>query len=497
MFFFAINHFIMRPLRALLSSVEQARSDTSNLNHCVTIDSTDELGTLASAFNGLMQNLQDTTVSKSSLEAAYAELERYRTHLEELVRERTAALSVAKEAAESANRAKTIFLANMSHELRTPMNGIMGMTDLALMHTKDPRLTEYLTMVMESSRRLLKIITDLLDVTKLESERLTLEQADFRLSEVFDRLRDLVAENAHKKGLGLRIDVPPTLAGMRLRGDAVRLGQILANLAGNAVKFTERGSVEVHASVVEESAGNVLLRFEVVDTGIGIAKEDQWRLFTAFEQADNSMARKYGGAGLGLAISERLVRMMGGEIGVKSEAGKGSTFWFTARLGRVAESAATAAVPSSADVDELVARHAGARILVVEDDPNSQDAMRCLLEALGFRVDIAGDGYDGVTKAGQNDYDLVLMDVQMPRMNGLDATQRIRQLPQCVGLPIIALTANAFDEDRQLCLDIGMNDFLAKPVLPEVFYATLRKWLEARRQRTYVRVGSAAGPAAA
>ena len=271
----------------------------------------------------------DITERKTAL----AELEQYRHRLETMVVDRTAALSIAKEAAETASRAKSIFLANMSHELRTPMNGIMGMTSLAQRRATDPKQIEQLTKVTQSSQRLLAIIDDLLDLTQIEAERLTLEQTRFELGSVLDKLNGL---DAGQKGLKFSLDIAPDLAQQPLQGDPLRLGQILLNLTGNAIKFTSEGSISVRVLRVEESPTDVLLRFEVQDTGIGISAEDQKRLFNAFEQADGSSTRKHGGTGLGLAISKRLALMMGGSIGVESQLGAGSTFWFTAKLDKVA-----------------------------------------------------------------------------------------------------------------------------------------------------------------
>jgi PAS domain S-box-containing protein len=410
---------------------------------------------------------------------AQEELDRHREHLETLVAERTAALSVAKDAAEAASRAKSTFLANMSHELRTPMNAIMGMTGLALRRAEEPRLKNQLAKIEPASQHLLAVINDILDISKIEAERLVLERIAFRPGEVLENLASLIGHRAEEKGLRLDFDLPPGLAAPSLRGDPLRLGQVLLNLAGNAVKFTEQGSVTVRARLIADDPAAVLLRFEVQDSGIGIAAADQARLFTAFEQADGSMTRKYGGTGLGLAISKRLVQLMGGEIGVESAPGRGSTFWFTVRLEKHAGPAMPVRSDESHPVEEQLRNIApGMSILLAEDEPINQEVSCSLLEDVGFAVSLAADGAAAVAMAQDNDYDLILLDMQMPRLNGVDAARAIRDLPRHARTPILALTANAFEDDRQTCLAAGMNDHIAKPVDPDALYAALLRWLE-------------------
>ena len=412
----------------------------------------------------------------------HADEEVWNGYLADVTAEHTAAqaLNAAKQTAEDATRSKSLFLANMSHEIRTPMNAIIGMSHLALKTGLTPRQHDYVQKIQRAGQHLLGIINDILDFSKIEADKLQVENQPFELDQVMENLATLIGDKVSAKGLELVFDVAPDVP-TSLVGDSLRLGQILINYANNAVKFTERGQVSVSVRVHGADAGRVLLHFAVRDTGIGLTEEQMRQLFRSFQQADASTTRKYGGTGLGLAISKKLAQLMGGEVGVESAVGKGSTFWFTADLevGQ-GEGRQSQRVAAGNALEAMKTIH-GARVLLAEDNELNQQVAAELLADAGMVVDIANNGVEAVAMAQRAAYDIVLMDMQMPEMDGVEATRALRAIPALDALPVVAMTANAMQADRELCIQAGMVDFVTKPIEPDDLWRALLRWIPTRQ----------------
>ncbi len=476
---------VTRPLEGMVQRVRELSINGQTVEPPVPATAPAEIGGLAEVaeemalgFHEAYARLQEAVAEREDLHAhmqlALTDERRARQAQEYLVE-----LSEARDVAEAASRFKSALLASTSHEIRTPMNGIVGMVELLLKSPLNERQRQYAEAINHSSEALLGVIDDLLDLAKIEAGKLTLKEVDYSPREVAERVVAILEPRAKGKDLELGVDVDPEVPPW-LRGDAGRLRQVLLNLVGNALKFTEAGKVEV---VLEREAGRdgaePSLRFAVRDTGIGIAERDQENLFQPFSQAANSSSRRLTGTGLGLAISRQLVELMGGEIGMKSALGEGSTFFFRIPLeiGKAPEENAELASGVGAEAPGP-ARNRQLRILVVEDNKINQLVLSQMLKSLGYPHDIAEHGVEALSFLARETYELVLMDCQMPELDGYETTQRIRSAENDgEHLTIVALTAHATHGEREKCLAAGMDDYLAKPLRQKQLVATLDRWL--------------------
>ncbi|MBF0396663.1 MAG: response regulator [Desulfobacterales bacterium] len=464
LFFFALDIFLINPIHKVAQAARKIGKGNLDIN--IVSNSNDEIGSLATEFNSMAQSLKDLY-----------------NNLEKIVEERTNDLKktneellIAKEISDAAAKAKSEFLANISHEIRTPMNPIINVTRMLLETKLDDEQRDYAELILSSSTTLLNLLNELLDFSKIEAGKITFEHVYFNLRHMIEQISSLMSLKANEKGLYLEIDIEQSVW-EHLRGDPMRLRQILLNLLGNAIKFTNKGGITIHIRSEKDDNSKITLKFSIKDTGIGISKKYMQNIFNPFSQEDDSMTRKNGGTGLGLSICKQLVEMMSGQIGVESEKGIGSNFWFTAVFEKDSPSETTK-VEKPISIQKQASK---IKILVAEDNVPNQIVAKSILEKYGFLVNIAINGNEVLEKLQKENYHIILMDVQMPYMDGYETTRIIRR--NYSDIPIIAMTAHALKDDHDLCLKAGMNDYIAKPIDPSEMISVINKYITASDEK--------------